>query len=957
MNYKNHYIELLVNGEKVELESQDSLNMRFNTVLFDPTKIAAKRGEYSFEFEVPATPKNNTIFNYANNSAAENKFNKRYNAYVYADGDEIFKGSLTVNSYEDGYYSVNLVQMKTNSVSEIFGDMRMNEISWEIPFYGVRTMNEYNASGDKKIMFPLVSYGAFAKTPYEVVDGDKHYTSKFVMDEWNRWYMQDFYPSLNVMETMKKAFETKGYTVGGDALTDPLIGDIFASTNLANEQVPLYNIGQKEIGKVNLSVAWQPHGDGYPQDLKYPYLRVGGNIGVGWDGEKHCVTITESHQYNFSSIQLYNMLKDGSVTAREQPEYLYDSGEGVIVIPASGYYRIHLDISSWLSQNTSLYATQWTRRGGGDPQKTDSVEIPPNFLVTMPLEIQLVKNYDDNVELIKGKDNMDIANGILDGNYTNYYWYEACFPHEKLGYYYHTIGGDYQGGVPTVPDTLTAQKDAIDYVNPHGKLYKEMDCRTISQVMHVIDCQSNHLMGYDPVVNPNFIMGFSSMGRVNEEGEDWSSAHGGVASVIKNGKSWSVLSGAKNQLFYTWGNPFQWNPNPQGGVNFRITQGDMSGGLDAIVHLDKGDILNLFAIHRDYSNYNGESLWYSTYINANLEIEAVSPKDYDTLRQNNELVWDETDQKYESAMRSKFGFPRKLQLGEFMNKETKVSDWIEGIKNAFNLEIVQDGNNIFINKVKTLENHSNGVVDLNDKINIKDAKFEKINYPSSMSVKYKIDTDEWGFERSAVAAAGRETILDEKNWKDWGDSGYTKIILNTDEYVASTSDVSLPFSYTWYDAFSFRNPDGSWQAINIPVISKYSYMIDGYSYNESRKHNGYGQAQRFWFSPKPLGTYVWTKNIPSEQVFIYLPQSSKDGIDLSYKANGSETLLTQLFNEKAYLSSNIVELDVYLNSDEYNRIRNGSYVAVDTDVFIPLEVEGYDPSGNDTTSLKLMKKI
>ena len=950
MNYKNHYIELWINGEKVELESQDSLNMRFNSVLFDPTKIESKQGEYSFEFEVPATPKNNTIFNYANNSAAENKFNKRYNAYVYADGDEIFKGSLTVNSYEDGYYSVNLVQMKTSSLSEIFGDMTMNEISWEIPFYGVRTMNEYNASGDKKIFFPLASYGVFQKYPYEVVDDEKHYTSKFVMDEWNRWYLEDFYPSLNVLETMKKAFETKGYTVGGDALTDPLIGDIFASTNLANEQVPLYNIGQKEMGKVNLNVTWQPHGNGYSQELKYPYYRVGGNTRFSF--ETLGIIFENNPHFNLASIQLYNLLKEGDITVKEQPEYLYDSGESVIVIPASGYYRIHLDISAWLTQNTYLYARQWTRNEPWDPTEAPSAPIPPNFLVTMPLEVQLVKNYDDDVELIKGKDNMELKNGLLDGNYANYRWYEACFPHERLGLMWWDPN---TGGVPTIPDELTSNRDGVDYLNNYGKLYSYDNCRTVHQ--HIIECFSNHLMGYDPVVNPNFIMGFSSMGRVNEEGEDWSSAHGGVASVIKNGKSWSRLSGAKNQLFYTWGNPFQWNPNPQGGVNFRITQGDMSGGLDAIVHLDKGDRLNLFAIHRDYADANSNSLWYSTYVNANLEIEAVSPKDFDTLNQNNELVWDAEDQKYESAMRSKFGFPRKLQLGEFMNKETKVSDWIEGVKNAFNLEIVQDGNNIFINRVKTIENHTNGVVDLNDNVNIKDAKFEKINYPSSMSVKYKLDVDEWGFERSAVAAAGRENILDEKNWKDWGDSGYTKIVLNTDEYVTSVSDVSLPFSYTWYDAFSFRNPDGSWQAINIPVISKYTYMIDGYSYDESMKHDGYGQAQRFWFSPKPLGTYVWTKNIPSEQVFIYLPQSSKNGVDLSYKSNGSQTLLTQLFNVKAYLSSNIVELDVYLNSDEYNRIRNGSYVALDTDVFIPLEVEGYDPTGNDTASLKLMKKV
>ena len=69
MIYKSHYIELWVNGNLVELESQDSVNVRFNNVLSDPTKITSSQAEYSFEFELPCTPTNNKIFNYANDLA------------------------------------------------------------------------------------------------------------------------------------------------------------------------------------------------------------------------------------------------------------------------------------------------------------------------------------------------------------------------------------------------------------------------------------------------------------------------------------------------------------------------------------------------------------------------------------------------------------------------------------------------------------------------------------------------------------------------------------------------------------------------------------------------------------------------------------------------------------------------------------------------------------------------
>ena len=946
MNYKNHFVELWVNGEKVELESQDSLNMRFNSVLFDPTKIESKQGEYSFEFEVPATPKNNIIFNYANNSAAENKFSKRYSAYVYADGDEIFHGSLTVNSYEKGYYSLNLVQIKSYSMSELFDEMKMNEIKWEIPFDGVRTINTYNANPQNKVMFPLVSYGVFQKAPYGVDEDTKYYTSKFLIDGYNKWYIEDFYPSLNVMETMKKAFETKGFTVGGDALTDPLVGEVYMSCNLASGQVPQYNLGSPQMGKVNLGISWRSSGAGFQQDLKYPYYRVGGSL--GWqDGNKPYYY--NEHNYNLASVQIYDILEEGSVTIREQPAYMFDQGEHIIVAPASGYYKIHLDVNARLEQAASLTAQQWVGQNGSVVRDLN-VNIPPNFLVTMPLEIQLVKNYDENVELIKGKENMEFWNGRMDGNYDNYHWYVSCFPHEKLGNQYANTG------IPTKPDYLCSEGEYVDWSLPYGKLYNEMDCKTINATMHIIDCQSNHLMGYDPVVNPNFIMGFSSMGRVSEQGEDWSSAHGGVASVIKNGKSWSVLNGDYNQLFYTWGNPFQWNPAIQSGVRFSITQGTMSGGLDVLVHLEKNDILQLFGVHRDYVDANNNPLWYLTSANINLSVEAVSPENYETLSRNNTLVWDEETQQYISAMKARYGFSNYLQLGEFLNKETKISDWIDGVKNAFNLEIKQDENNIFIDRVKTIENAPSGVVDINEKVNIKDASFKKINYPSYMAIKYKVDADEWGFERSAVNAAGSEYILDDPNWKEWADSGYTKIVLNTDEYVTSKSEVNLSFSYTWYDNFSFNGGTN----LRIPVISKYSYMIDGYDYDESMKHDGYGQAQRFWFTPQPTSLSIWTQSAPSEQIFLYIPQDvinlNPKQVALNYKAE-KDTLLDELFNVNAYLSSNFVELDVYLNSDEYNRIRCGSYVGVDTDIYIPAEIEGYDPTGANPTTLKLMKKI
>ena len=46
-----HYIEIYINKQLVELESQTSLNLRINDVLFNPTKTNTTQATYSFSFD------------------------------------------------------------------------------------------------------------------------------------------------------------------------------------------------------------------------------------------------------------------------------------------------------------------------------------------------------------------------------------------------------------------------------------------------------------------------------------------------------------------------------------------------------------------------------------------------------------------------------------------------------------------------------------------------------------------------------------------------------------------------------------------------------------------------------------------------------------------------------------------------------------------------------------------
>lgn len=156
-------LDILVNGQRVDILDRSSINLRMNNVIYNPTEINNTQAEYSFSFNLPTTPNNNKIFDYANVLSKINKFQNTYDCEVYSDEVLIFSGSLRIQSIKKGFYNVNLVNIKINTVDEIFGDMKLNELDWKIPFIGIGSINTHNANANSKVIFPLVSYGVFRR--------------------------------------------------------------------------------------------------------------------------------------------------------------------------------------------------------------------------------------------------------------------------------------------------------------------------------------------------------------------------------------------------------------------------------------------------------------------------------------------------------------------------------------------------------------------------------------------------------------------------------------------------------------------------------------------------------------------------------------------------------------------------------------------------------------------------
>lgn len=1012
----NHYIELYINKELIELESQDSLNLRINNVLFNPTKNTTTQAEYSFSFDIPSTPSNDKVLNYANNLSQTNKFHTRYSSQVYADGDLIFDGSLTIVEYNASkkMYRCNLVNIKINTIDEIFGSMKLTDLSWEVPFSGAPSINEVNSDMSSKYFFPFVSYGVFQKHWVTKDEVAADYTPKFDIDKYNRFWIESFYPSLNMMEMLRQAFIQKGYIVGGSAFADPNINNIFCSTNLADEQSPLYNLGNPKFGHLDVSTTFTTTGyGGYQQELNFPYYRVK-TIEATGEG------INTTTEYNFNTVNLYNAFSGGTVSIAS-PSYMYDPNEKVIVIPADGFYKVEMTVDSTLNTTGSIEAAQWTTDDCIRDLAERDVTMPVGFFYDItPIEVHLVRNYDDNLELIKGKWNTEYKTGNPTQTtrsctfvYDNVSTWETCFPHEdpynaqiptetndlqmkntrsglggrrdsnsfgasglqqdENGNYSSgnddtsesgnfsgrrggTRGTSSFGGSGSGRNPFGTSSRKWSYTNL-GYVYDDTnESSTAGQVRHT------NLMCYDQVVSPAFICGISTMSS-------------GVTAVMKNGYSWSKTSSSKNEAFYPEvgykhvyvtsgtveegggeiveedGNGFNKNSYINTPISYtQMSNTAITGYVSCMVWLNKNDVVEPMIVQREYHTEIGNNVGYSTTTNINIKLTAFSDRHYYTIKGENQ-------NRYEAESE----FPVNLNLFNFTNKDTKVSDWIKNIKTAFNLEITQDGSNIDIDTNKGIKKTITNAIELDNRVNSDEVKSEYISYPKEMSVQYKTDIEEYGFETTVP-----EDHINDDDWYKYGDSGFTIINLSDDSYETDTQNTSTNFSYTWYCPFTWKEviydstsgfvETGNEALISIPVIEKSEYMAEGYGYDEAMKHDGYSFSQRFWYRQEPSQQYVFLSDSMHEQIYLTYPTNSYDGFHLSYK-DFEKSIVSEYFNVSPMLSSNYVTLDAYISPQEFLQLKGGALCHFDSDLYYTSEISGFDPSGSNPTTLKLIKKV
>ena len=955
-------VSIIVNGENVDIYSTETLNLRINNVVFDPVSIQSKTGEYSFSFELPATPKNNKIFNFANNSSKLNKFNTRYNCEVIANGVNIFTGVLRLTDTQTKNYKCNLVNIKIYNVEDIFGDMVMSDLDWQIDFDGTSTINSVNNSLDSGYYFPLACYGAFQKDPKAIYNGEiKEYTDLLTIDYYNKWYWESFHPSLSLLETVKRLFNQKGYTVTGDIFNDKAMKKIYMSEYIDTAQDPAYNINKPQIGELYVSGIFSNSGnlDGSTtttqanprgkvkivtssfSDLTFPVDQVYEDT-YQWDRICWCDVFgargdSATHQYITPPTNNY-IYRQNSPT----------NSSGFIYIPADGLYTIELTIpyvtideeerNLKYNKKERVYENnEWTI-------KEVEADLKRNFDM-MPVEIHLLRNTNET-ELINTAD----KNHIMyphEMDYTKY---------KKIQKTTGTSSSSSSSGNSTGTNVGGGRGGATTSSGSTSTGTNKGGATTTTYIPdEIYYTPKNNTIAYDPFANPNFICGFTTLNN--------------SPAVIKNGVSWNATVNEYNQSHYRSNGYIlrtkdgvetqtDYNKNtlqcPNSDYFTVIGTYKRKGKVTCVVELKKNDRLYLELITRYYYGLTRQTPGGSISNNGTYKVKFAYELKITPYTNKKDQYINKQNMYYLPTQEIKNNsWGEKLKLGNFLNNKETVSDFINNFIKTFNLEYIQNGNNIILNKSKKNILPLN-YVDIDDRVNTDNVTFSRIEYPNSMQVKWSIDEEEAGAYRSidTVEHQGAE------NWKDYIDRGSDKIIMDTTN-EALDSSIDSKFSYTWYENFTYIDfnrdtfeENGHIVNMRLPLIAKDDNFI--VQNDDAMKSDGLSLKQRLWFRDKPTQETFRMWN--GEEVEISIPTDTYLDYNINFK-NQTGSMLDKFFNIIPMVDSNFVTVECYITPFEYVELKNGAMVKFDTDLYLVSEISGYDPTGNNLTTLKLIKVV
>lgn len=934
-------LEILVNGNYIDISEE--VNVRLNKRIYDPSKINQSQEEYSFSFNLPITPTNQRVFDYANIVEKSNKFTRRYETTVYSDGKILFNGTLRISSIADNYFKCNLVVLKQNSLEDIFGEDKLNVLNWDADYDGIESVNETNADSSTKYFFPLIGYGAFQKIPKEEYNSGqiKIYSGRYEIDDTNLFYYSSFLPSANYLEVVKRLFNQYGYQVYGDVINNQNIKPIYLSTSLGEKQDLKWPYGKPKFGSCKVKWNWQNRYRGTGRGTTAGIVASQYNL-------THRYDLVDGKNFNLDCVNVWDIWMDANrndyrkhtedtaaQTYKDWNLWIDHDGdnlwrENCIIVPTDGLYKITLKANMELVHTQDETASVWV---SGEEERQDR-KLGENF-TDKPIELHLVRN-TANMELIHG----------YDGQISSVYPHEKPTPATQLSPDENPQPTQDRGDASIA--TGSTDRDRSNNWRGSGNAIGRNESETVigdTETEESLDGEIGYLplrgytMAYDAWVNPDFICGFSTIGSCPstiKSGYSWNSRHSEKQYSKSNVEGYYNVT-RKNGIDWMEWTDYNKDSYPEAPNNYFYINSDTkaTGSVTVLTWLNKNDVLMLKAVQQSYKDSRdnlGIPIQYTMRIDGEMSIEAYSPYKADLV-----------DARYKNDTK----FNKNLNIGDFLNEDVKISDFIQTFINTFNLSYSQIGNVVYLNSNKMDFSDNGKPIEMDNRVAVKDLTISKIDYPKNIEIKFTNSSEEEGFYKSVPY-----NKVELKDWENYADIGSEKVPLTNDEDAQDLS-TTINMSYNWYGDYKL-SMDGQDKNITIPVIAKSELMIDNYKDDEAMDDDGLSHTIRMWYRGEPTTDYVVTNS--GEKVYITTGVEKPELMELSFN-NKPNTILTNFFNIKAWPSSDIVEFEAYLSTEEYLKIKKGTSIRLNSDRYIVIEIQGFDCNGKNRTKIKAQKIV
>lgn len=843
-------IEVYIEDQLCDLDKPD-ISMRFKRQFIKPTELNTKDAQKSYSITIPATPRNNKILNYGNIEETDNKFGKIYSGTkVYIDSVNVFDGSFLLSEITQRYYKGNLVVVAPKSIKDVFGEIAMSQAGrWIIPFKGVADITTYNNKENAECIFPLVLYGLLPKQGTNNI-----FTPKNVYDDTVRLTLDDFPPSVNVIQMLQRIFKNANYSLTGSAINDRKLNSLYVSYKNPND----FEYGAFwPMGKMQIQGSWQAIKNG----------EVESKINILTDGRKRNVV-------NFfdSSNAAYTISDSGSNITNKD-------GRTTFIVPATGLYKISFE------NNFSM------------PQDESSIDEPiiveKGNLNDVHTEIKIIKNL-----------------GLESGRNISEITFDNIFFRNNLN----QNAGD--------SNTIFPKLGEVNFI--------------------------------DPLVNKDLISGFAfgkydDVNFINPLNGDHCNPM-----AIKGGYSWSAeySDGTRDRAYSaTQSSGYAYADGSDEG-HFKVDLNrttiaskafdySANGELNQIIWLEKGDRLDIIGV-----SFAGsfplpvKDTIFNYAVDYTLTLEPFQ-HNIGWLKMDNDgastapMNWNDASTFTKD----------EINLIKFLPSEVKVNDWIDNFCKAFNLRLENTGTNRFELNIKSTDIMSrlSNIIDLDKKANVYQRSNQSLGLPYMYDLGFTIDNNEEGYVRSmSVSEETGERVL------NTGTTGGGQF--RTGSFETNVIQQTSNFSYCWYKQLFDTNEN---DLIKVPVITDSEIWENDYDYGEMMGKTFFDKSQRFWYKTG-VKELILNNNAVADIAIVGNEYSGASRLILDYE-NKSDSILRNYFllltNSKSYTI-----IDCYLSPEEYTMLSK-SLIKFNGDLYHAAEIDGYDPLGKNTGTLKLIRRI